>query len=107
MGKRKTVSEDAIGALFDEKEPPPKKTPAKKAQKLKSSSAKKERFTVHLPGELIDRLRNAVYWTPGLTLASLAEEALIQAIDEIEKRNGEPFPPRTADLKGGRPLKQE
>jgi hypothetical protein len=65
----------------------------------------KERLTIHLPVELIDRAKNAVYWTPGLTLAGLAEGALAKALEELEKERGEPFPPRREELKGGRPLK--
>lgn len=65
----------------------------------------KERLTVHLSVTLIDRVKNTVYWTPGLTLASLAETALQQLVDQLEKQRGEPFPPRRENLKGGRPLK--
>ena len=35
----------------------------------------KDRLTVHLPVDLIEGVKNAVYWTPGLTLARLAEDA--------------------------------
>ena len=65
----------------------------------------KERLTVHLPVDLIERVKNAVYWTPGLTLARLAEEALTAAVERLERERGEPFPPRRSELKGGRPLK--
>ncbi len=65
----------------------------------------KERLTVHLPVDLIERVKNAVYWTPGLTLAGLAEEALTAAVEKLERERGEPFPPRRSELKGGRPLK--
>lgn len=65
----------------------------------------KERLTVHLPVDLIDRVKNAVWWTPGMTLASLAETALAKEIDKMEKKRGGPFPPRKAELKGGRPMK--
>lgn len=64
------------------------------------------RMTFHLPRELMDRLRNAVYWTPaGVTLSGMAREALEAAVEEIEDRlnDGERFPDRDADLKGGRP----
>lgn len=43
--------------------------------------------------------------TPGLTLADLAAQALTDAVDRLEKKKGAPFPPRKADLKGGRPMK--
>jgi len=65
----------------------------------------KERLTVHLSVALIDKVKNTVYWTPGLTLASLAETAFQQLVDQLEQQRGEPFPPRKEPLKGGRPLK--
>ena len=65
----------------------------------------KERLTVHLPGDLIDGVKNAVYWTPGLTLARLAEEALRHALADLEAMRGAPFPPRERPLTVGRPLR--
>jgi hypothetical protein len=70
----------------------------------KPASIAKQRMTVTLPVELLERLRNVVYWTPGLTLARLIEDAVTDTIEAMEKRNhGEPFPRRIAQLKGGRP----
>ena len=66
---------------------------------------RKERLTVHLPVELIERVKNAVYWTPGLTLAALAEEGLRTLVAQMEDERKAPFPQREAELKGGRPLK--
>ena len=65
----------------------------------------KQRLTVHLPVELIERVKNAVYWTPGLTLAALAEKALEKTVNSIEDDRGESFPQREAELRGGRPIK--
>ncbi len=48
--------------LVPERESPPPKPPPKKL-----------RLTVHLPAELIERIKNAVFWTPGLARAELAE----------------------------------
>ena len=70
-----------------------------------SPGPQKERLTVHLPIDLIDRVKNAVYWTPGLTLAGLSENALTATLAKLEKDNGKPFPKRKRELKGGRPLK--
>jgi hypothetical protein len=72
---------------------------------VKTNKINKERLTVHLPVELIERVKNTVYWTPGLTLAGLAEEALIEALAKREAIRGEPFPARREELKGGRPMK--
>src|ERR1035437_2276025 len=63
----------------------------------------KERMTFHLPLEVMERAKNAVFWTPGLTLAELATQALTDAVNRLEQKRGEAFPPRKADLKGGRP----
>jgi hypothetical protein len=79
----------------------PKETPAASLEEKKV----KERMTFHLPVDVMDRAKNAVYWTPGLTLADLAAEALGDAVDRLEKKRGEPFRPRTSELKGGRPMK--
>jgi hypothetical protein len=65
----------------------------------------KERLTVHLPVDLIDRAKNAVYWTPGLTLAGLAEEAFRKALLDLERENGGPYKQRPHELRGGRPIK--
>ena len=69
------------------------------------SDATKERLTVNLPRELAERARNAVYWTPGLTLAALAEEALLKALARLEKENGGPFRHRNGKLPAGRPIR--
>lgn len=63
----------------------------------------RERVTVKLPKTLIERTRDAVFWTAGLTLTGLIEESLIRAIARLERQRGQPFERRTADLKAGRP----
>ena len=65
----------------------------------------KQRITVQISVDVIERLKNAVYWTPGLTLSSLSEEAFSKVVDELEKARGIPFPKRRDELKTGRPLK--
>ncbi|MFH1567088.1 MAG: hypothetical protein ABIL09_03750 [Gemmatimonadota bacterium] len=69
------------------------------------SETTKQRLTVNLPVGLIERARNAVYWTPGLTLAALTEEALLKALARLEKDNGGPFRPRSGKLPAGRPIR--
>ncbi len=66
---------------------------------------KRERLTAQLPQEVMERVRNAVYWTPGLTIAGMATQALEQFLDQIEAERGEPFPPRQGAVKTGRPVK--
>ena len=70
----------------------------------KQNKSLKQRITVQISQDVIERLKNAVYWTPGLTLASLAEEALSNAVDRLEKERSNPFPKRHNELKTGRPI---
>ncbi len=69
-------------------------------------SKQKQRVTITLPIPLLERLRNAVYWTGHGTLARLITEALDEAVCQMEESNGQPFPERLAPLKRGRPRKK-
>lgn len=64
----------------------------------------KQRITVQISEAVIERVKNAVYWTPGLTLASLAEESLAKAVDQLEGKRKAKFPHREEELKTGRPI---
>lgn len=75
------------------------------------SSQRKVRATFHLPPALVDEARNATVALSGppmrLTLARLVEDALrreVQRLREVHNA-GSPFPPRGADLVGGRPIR--
>lgn len=106
MAKRPTIGVNPLDALIPRSAPAP--TPVEQPARVApvtAPSASKERLTVHLSPALIDRVKNAVYWTPGLTLAGLAEDALRAAVEALEARRGDAFPPRREELKGGRPLK--
>ena len=117
MTHRRTIGESPLDALVPVQAPPreePKvstRTPRTSPRKPKETPqeptrpAGKERLTVHLPVDVIDRAKDAVFWTPGLTLAGLAEKALLEALERLEKKNGGPFPPRTGALKAGRPVR--
>lgn len=62
-----------------------------------------QRLTVLLPTSLLDRLRNAVYWTGTRPLAQIIGDAIEQAVAHMEQANGGAFPQRLAPLKPGRP----
>ena len=68
-----------------------------------TSSSRKQRVTITLPLSLLERLRNAVYWTGHGPLARLIAEALDDAVSNMEETNGQPFPQRLSPLKRGRP----
>lgn len=70
----------------------------------------KVRATFHIPADLLSDLRDAVVALSGppdrLTLASLAERALRVELERLqrERNKGRPFPPRSGELRGGRPI---
>jgi hypothetical protein len=63
------------------------------------------RVTLNLPVELVEQLRNTVYWTPGVTLTGLIKDALHESLERLEQRNGRRYPARLGELKSGRPRK--
>jgi len=63
----------------------------------------KDRFTLHLPTELMERAKDVAFWTPGLTLAALAEAGIRLEVERMEKKHG-PFKSRGAGKLGGRPI---
>ena len=74
------------------------------ARRGRKKKIEKSRLTINLSVELIERVKNAVYWTPGLTMSSLTEKALLHAVNKLEKERGEAFPPRREELRPGRPV---
>jgi hypothetical protein len=96
MARRRTIGINPLDAVVPEPQPSAPEPPPR---------VHKERLTVHLPVGLIDQVKNAVYWTPGLTLAALAERAMRRELAELEQERGGPFPSRKEELRGGRPLK--
>jgi len=64
---------------------------------------RKVRLTVSLPSDLVDRLRDTVYWSPNLTLAWLIAQSLRASLADLEKSRQGPFPKRIMGLRVGRP----
>jgi len=70
------------------------------------SGAGTVRMTFHVDEGTAERLRNAVYWTATpVTLSGTARDALKAAARQLEEEynDGEPFPDRDEELKGGNP----
>jgi hypothetical protein len=68
--KRRTIGDNPLDTVIP-------RTPSRAAAtvaELEEGTPKqaKERMTFHLPVEVMQRAKNAVYWTPGLTPADLA-----------------------------------
>ena len=106
MARKSTIGANPLDAVVPMRRPTEEPKLVEKAERpAPAARTEKERATFHLPTDLLDRTRNAVYWTPGATLAALMEEALTSPLDRLEKKRGEPFAPRTGAIKTGRPIK--
>ena len=76
----------------------------------KKDTPPKVRATLYLSADLLDEARNAAVFLAGypvrMTLTRLAEEALSEHIRRLKNahNDGQDFPPRTENLKGGRPI---
>lgn len=72
---------------------------------------RKTRATFHLPVSLVEEARNATVALSGppirLTLARLVEDGLRREVERLREQHnaGEPFPTRSAELVGGRPIR--
>lgn len=64
----------------------------------------KERMTVQISKNTIEKVKDCVYWNR-LTVAQFVEEALKASLLFAEKQNGKPFAKRRSELKPGRPTK--
>jgi hypothetical protein len=70
----------------------------------------KVRATLYLSADVLDAARNAAAHLAGfparLTLTQLAENALCAELQRLQNQynNGEKFPPRQGELRGGRPI---
>ena len=72
---------------------------------LPSLKVGKQKLTVHLESSLAERVKNAAYWNPKLTIAGIAEQGIRLAIERFEREHGGKYPPREGELIGGRPIK--
>lgn len=82
---------DASGPTADE---PPADAPRRR-----------RRLSTEIDAEVLDAAKDAVFWTPGMTLAAFVTESLSRQIQRLTDERGEPFPPRTSALPPGRPVR--
>jgi acetylornithine/succinyldiaminopimelate/putrescine aminotransferase len=107
MSERQTIDfnpleTSAIANLIGSNETNQKKTLKTKAKQ--EAPPTKERMTVQLRSDLIERLKDCCYWDR-ITIAQFCEEALEEALKRAEKKRGSPFEKRASELRPGRPMK--
>ena len=72
-----------------------------------AAEGNKVTLSIRFPPELLERARTVVYYTPGETLGSLVERAVLRELDKMERSRGEPYPDKRGPLKTGRPIRPE
>jgi hypothetical protein len=102
---RQVIGDNPLDILIQPKNRSAEVTTEEAQLEHNSSKQAKQRITVQISVDVIERIKNAVYWTPGLTLAALAEEAFAHAVNKLEKERGATFNTRKEELKTGRPIK--
>lgn len=81
------------------------KPTTRKPDTEEASPAPPARFQIDIPGDLDDRLRDAIHAT-GRGMREIGEEALRRELERMERANGGPFPSRpTKGRKPGRPVR--
>jgi len=114
MSKRQTIGDDPLAAFVGGTPTPRRQTSAPKNRPTPTPTAnpsRKIRATFHLPAALVDEARNAVVTLAGppvrLTLARLVEDGIRRELDRLRKahHDGQPWPGRTGNLIGGRPIR--
>ena len=98
-----SLTEQATLSHSIKSEPHSATSPYSRPSKAGRQQPRTVRLTVSLPSDLVDRLRDAVYWSPSLTLAWLIAQSLGTSLTEMESLRQGPFPKRTNALRAGRP----
>jgi hypothetical protein len=104
---RSSLGHDPLDAVLGT----PPRTASDVRPRLSRDPDRKTRATFHLPLSLVEEARNATVALSGpptrLTLARLAEDAIRREVERLREQHndGAPFPPRSADLVGGRPIR--
>ena len=66
-------------------------------EKEKQNNIVKCTFTVYISKDVVEKIRDAIYWTPGMTISKFGEEALISALNRLEEIRGVPTEERPSD----------
>lgn len=101
MSKKKTIGNNPLSAYIGST----KTKQGEPQEKNKETPTRTQRVTIHVDVDLINAVKDAVYWEPGLTLTAFAHDAFSKALEKMEKKRGKKYPKRKDhNLRGGRPV---
>ena len=102
MAKKKTIGNNPLSAYIGSTKTKPSEV---KEKKQEPEAGTTQRVTIHVDVDLINAVKDAVYWEPGLTLTAFAHAAFGKALEKLEKKRGKKYPKRKKhNLSGGRPI---
>lgn len=99
------AGDDAFGVLGPaetaKKQEPSRTEPARKP--------KKQNYTASLDPEVLERIKDAAYFTPGLTISQIISDGALLYLAMLEEDRGGPIPKREpgAKVQTGRPQSNE
>ena len=90
MARKSTIGTNPLDAVV-----PMRRDETKRVKpQAEPARATKKQVSFQLPVGLIEKARDVVFFSPGFTMASLMEEALLAQLERTEKKHGKPFPSR-------------
>jgi hypothetical protein len=108
---KSTIKNDPLSAVIPEpgenvaRDFEPQELPTPRQFTRRVPQLARQKITVHLRPDVIERVKNAAYWNPRLTISAIAEAGIINALEKVEDENGGPYRQREQELRGGRPMK--
>ena len=111
MARKSTIGVNPLDAVIPAKlsakaKVAPKKRPRPKAEATPEPTIVRERLSILIPLDTVERARNAAYWDR-LAVAQIVDDAINAAVDRMERARGETYPEREEALRAGRPLKRK
>jgi len=103
MATRRTVGKSPLSGMVSKPSGKPGKEAEGEAEdRPVGESEGKARVNTTISPKLLERLRDAAYWTPGASVSSIVEEGVRREVERMEKENGGRFKPRKGRLQTGR-----
>ena len=62
----------------------------------------KTKVSFNIDSTILDRFKNAMYWTPGYTMSGVVEGCMQNIVEQLEEANKQQFLPRMGDMRGRR-----
>jgi hypothetical protein len=63
--------------------------------------AMKAKISFTIDSDILERFKNAMYWTPGYTMSGVLQECMRNIVDQLEEDNKQQFLPRMGNLRRG------